>query len=35
MDTTIAKVAEQISQAMDAIQNNDFELANQLIQTLN
>lgn len=28
------KVTEQIIQAMDAIQNNDFELANQLIQTL-
>lgn len=36
MDTSYRnpKVAEQISQAMDAIQNNDFELANQLIQTL-
>lgn len=36
MDTSYRnpKVAEQISQAMDAIQNNNFELANQLIQTL-
>ena len=36
MDTSYRnpKVAEQISQAMDAIQNNDLELANQLIQTL-
>lgn len=36
MDTSYRnpEVAEQIIQAMDAIQNNDFELANQLIQTL-
>jgi len=36
MDTSYRnpKVTEQISQAMDAIQNNDFEFANQLIQTL-
>lgn len=36
MDTSYRnpEVAEQIIQAMDAIQNNDLELANQLIQTL-
>lgn len=36
MDTSYRnpKVAEQISQAMDAIQNNELELASQLIQTL-
>lgn len=36
MDTSYRnpKVAEQISQAMDAIQNNQLELASQLIQTL-
>lgn len=36
MDTSYRnpKVAEQISQAMDAIQNNQLEQANQLIQTL-
>lgn len=36
MDTSYRnpEVTEQIIQAMDAIQNNDLELANQLIQTL-
>lgn len=36
MDTNYrnTRVAEQISQAMDAIQNNQFEQANQLIDTL-
>ncbi|HHP0373461.1 AAA family ATPase [Acinetobacter baumannii] len=36
MDTNYRnpRVAEQISQAMDAIQNNQFEQANQLIDTL-